>query len=168
MVSYHAAEVAQSRAEKIGVDSRPPMRPVDDVDVNRSYAICGAMGLLACTALSLMMQHAAQVHRRRAAGPVASAVDRALGSRLVAPSSFRVGEEGGARIGLLTLHPLEGIRLRNLVQDAGVLAWRALGPSSLLRLDVTCAEASGARHFTVPSPFGPPAPLVERPLAELR
>src|SRR5690606_31522573 len=66
LVSYHAAEGAQSCAEKIAGGSRPPARPADDDGVNRTYAIVGAMGLLACVALSLMMQHAVDVHERRA------------------------------------------------------------------------------------------------------
>jgi hypothetical protein len=126
----------------------------DTAGVGRTNWILAGIGLLACIALSLMMQHSLGVRDSRGSGSVVAAVDAARGARLTGRSRFRSETRGRARVGTLTVQPLLGENSTRLAADVGETAWLALGREGIDRLLVVLDAGVGAvERFEVDPPW---------------
>ena len=122
--------------------------------MGRSNWIIAALGLLACVALSLLMEQALKVHTSKAAGPVTIAVDKAVSSRLGAPARFAVETVDGRRTGRLRLRPTAEANVLRLVRDAGEKAWLAAGRDRIDVLVVVCDDGErDIERFEVSPPW---------------
>lgn len=132
-----------------------------DRRVGRTNWILLAFGLVACLALTLLMQQALQVRKERVADPVAGEIDKSLGSRLSGPTRWRIRDGHGAeKTGWLKLQPTVGVREDKLALDAGEIVWRRMR-SGIGSLIVHCDAGFGeASAFAVPPPWEPGRPLV--------
>ncbi len=95
-------------------EATPPPHPSLPIGsgVGRTNWILIALGLTACLALTLMMQQALQVRKERVADPVATEIQKALGSRLTGTARWRIRDgHGDEKTGTLTLQPTIGVRV---------------------------------------------------------
>ena len=144
-------------------EATPPPHPSLPIGsgVGRTNWILIALGLTACLALTLMMQQALQVRKERVADPVATEIQKALGSRLTGTARWRIRDgHGDEKTGTLTLQPTIGGRVDNLARDAGDIVWRRTR-NQIGSLIVICDAGLGAASaFAVPPPWEPGRPLV--------
>ena len=131
--------------------------------MGRTNWIILGMGAIACVALALVMQHAADVFVQKKRPAAAREVQAVLGRRLDAPPSLRLEERESGVAGLLVLAVPSGIALEPLATDAGHVVWRTgVAERTLLEVVVECRVADRpARRFRVPPPWRPTERVVE-------
>lgn len=130
---------------------------LDENESVRSPSTILALGLGACLALGLMMQHLVRVSKERNDSPVLREINRVYRSRLDGDAMMRLLQRPDGTVAELTITPLMAGRNRELAREIGHFVWRATQDRPLLGVEVVCDDPLGSspQRFVVDRPFLP-------------
>lgn len=113
-----------------------------------------ALGLGACLALGLMMQHLLRVSQERNQPPVLVEVNRLYGARLDADARLKWLRYADGKVAELTIRPLVTGVGRDLAHEIGAFVWRAAAEPGLAGVVVVCEDplGGGGDRFAIPAP----------------
>ncbi len=120
--------------------------------MGRANASILAIGILACLAMVVMMQHAVGVaDHRRPSSAVAAEIDRVLGTAAVGSCNYEEVDIGGRPIAFVRLRLATDSTPRDVAATVGDLVWKRR--SALFAVVVDCTRADDSvRRFQVPPP----------------
>ena len=140
-------------AKKRVLDSRRDLGFSDTHGVGRSNYMILGMGVAACLALALMMQHMLKVKQTHDIPPVVSELTQMFGSRFSKSCEFRVVERPGGKLGEVTVFPLMSSSRTRIARTVGDYVWRRFEDAEFDAIIVVCDDGLGRRNrYFVPSP----------------
>ncbi|MEZ5963906.1 MAG: hypothetical protein R3F56_08690 [Planctomycetota bacterium] len=113
-----------------------------------------ALGLGACLALGLMMQHLLRVSQERNPAPVLVEVNRIFGPRLDCDARMKTARRPDGKVVELTIRPLLTGVARDLAREIGGFVWRSNQDPELSGVEILCEDPLGALGERI---------LIERP-----
>lgn len=119
-----------------------------------------ALGLGACLALGLMMQHLLRVSKERNQPPVVREINRVYGARMDGEARMRFVRRPDAVVAEITFTPLVVGGARDLAREIGQFVWRNVEDPSFAKVVVVCADPLGGapQQVEVHRPYQPGAP----------
>lgn len=92
----------------------------------RSIYVVGAMGVLGCVALSMMMQHLLKVQKDRSSSPLAADLQEMCGHLLAAPPEVRSFLYEGEQTIVIGLVTVDQVDRQKFGKSASELLWRGV------------------------------------------
>jgi hypothetical protein len=100
-----------------------------------------ALGLGACLALGLMMQHLVRVSKERNQPPLLQEINRRYGPRLDGEARLRFLPRRDGTLAEVTISPL--LAGRDLAREVGQFVWRTVHDRPLAGVEVVCQDPLG-------------------------